>query len=172
MRRCIVLLLLLVSCMVRQQMNAQTVPDQNANSGSSNNSAPPAPSDDYSPDWLFPINTLDQSLPSWFHIGGEFRGRPEGQIGIGFTKKEDFYYLYRLRVNLGIKPKNWLLFFGEVQDSRIFFNHHIGNVNPYEDKWTLWQAYPQLGSSETGWVDGLAGRQVLRFGDERVIGPS
>ncbi len=32
------------------------------------------------------------------------------------------------------------------------------NANPYEDKWTLWQAYPQVGSSETGWVDALAGR--------------
>ena len=26
------------------------------------------------------------------------------------------------------------------------------------------------GNSETGWIDALAGRQVLRFGDERVIG--
>ena len=176
MRRCIVLVLLFSSCMARQRINAQTVPDVNVDSGSSTNSATPAPSDlaadDYSPDWLFPINKLDRSLPSWFHIGGEFRGRLEGQMGIGFTSKDDFYYLDRLRVNLGIKPKNWLLFFGEVQDSRIFFNHHIANANPYEDKWTLWQAFPQVGSSETGWADALAGRQVLRFGDERVIGPS
>jgi hypothetical protein len=80
--------------------------------------------------------------------------------------------LDRLRVKLGIKPREWLLFYGEVQNARIFFNHHIADADPYEDKWTLWQAYPQLGSSETGWVDALAGRQVLRFGDERVIGPS
>jgi hypothetical protein len=111
-------------------------------------------------------------LPNWFHIGGEFRGRLEVPTGIGFTGTNDFYYLWRLRVNLGIKPKNWLLFYGEMQDSRIFFNHHIGTVNPYEVKWTLWQAFPQVGSSETGWVDALAGRQVLRFGDERLIGPS
>jgi len=30
-----------------------------------------------------------------------------------------------------------------------------------------WQAYSQVGSSETGWLDILAGRQALRFGDER-----
>jgi len=176
MRRCIVLVLLLISCMARQRLDAQTVPQSNANSGSSANSATPATSDpagnDDSMDWLFPINKLNRSLPNWFHIGGEFRGRPESQMGIGFTGTDDYYYLFRLRVNMGIKPKNWLLFFGEVQDSQIFFNHHIGNVNPYEDKWTLWQAYPQVGSSETGWVDALAGRQVLRFGNERVIGPS
>jgi hypothetical protein len=176
MRKRTVLVLLLVSFMVRERPSAQTVPDVKANSESSANSTDPAPSDqaakDDSLNWLFPINTLDRALPSWFHIGGEFRGRFEGAMGIGFKSTDDFYYLYRLRVNVSIKPKNWLLFFGEVQDSRNFFNHHIANANPYEDKWTLWQAYPQVGSSETGWIDALAGRQVLKFGDERVIGPS
>jgi hypothetical protein len=178
MRRCIVLVLLLVSCVVGQRIDAQTVPDLNTDSGSSTNSAAPAPAPsnpagaDDSLDWLFPVRKLNRSLPSWFRIGGEYRGRLEGPAGIGLTGTNDFYFLDRLRVKLGIKPKEWLLLYGEVQDARIFFNHHIANANPYEDKWTLWQAYPQLGSSETGWVDALAGRQVLRFGDERVIGPS
>jgi hypothetical protein len=176
MRRCIVPVLLVVSCIARQPIHAQTVPDLNADSGSSTNSAAPAPSDpvgdDVSRDWLFPVTKLNRSLPSWFHIGGEYRGRLEGPTGIGFTGTNDFYFLDRLRLEVGIKPKEWLLLYGEVQDARIFFNHQIPNANPYEDKWTLWQAYPQIGSSETGWVDALAGRQVLRFGDERVIGPS
>jgi hypothetical protein len=175
-RRCIVMVLLLVACMVRQRINAQTVPDSSANAGSSTNSnstgATDAAGADDSPDWLFPITQLDHSLPGWFHIGGEYRGRLEGATGIGFTSTDDFYDLARLRVNLAIKPKDWLGFYGEVQDARIFFDHHIPNANPYEDKWTLWQAYPQVGSSETGWIDALAGREVLRFGDERVIGPS
>jgi hypothetical protein len=172
MRRFIVPVLLLISCTVWQRVNAQTVPDLNADSGSSAAGATHTTGDDDSPDWLFPVSKLNRSLPSWFRVGGEFRGRLEGPTGIGFTGTQDFYYLDRLRVKLGIKPKEWLLFYGEVQDARIFFNHHIANANPYEDKWTVWQAYPQLGSSETGWVDALAGRQVLRFGDERVIGPS
>jgi Alginate export len=175
MRRCIVLVLLFSSCIAQQRINAQTVPNLNVDSGSSTNSSSPGATDaagDDSLDWLFPIDKLNRSLPSWFHIGGEYRGRFEGPMGIGFTGTDDFYYLDRLRVNLGIKPKNWLLFYGEVQDARIFFNHHIPNANPYQDKWTLWQAYSQVGSSETGWADALAGRQVLRFGDERVIGPS
>jgi hypothetical protein len=176
MRRCIFLVLLLVTGMVGQRIDAQTVPDLNADSGSSANSAAPAPSDsagvDDSLGWLFPVHKLNRSLPSWFRIGGEYRGRLEGPTGIGFASTSDFYFLDRLRLKLGIKPKEWLLFYGEVQDARIFFDHHIPNANPYEDKWTLWQAYPQVGSSETGWIDALAGRQVLRFGDERVIGPS
>jgi hypothetical protein len=176
MRRCIVLVLFLVSCVVGQNVDAQTTPDLNADSGSSTNSAAPVPSDpagaNDSLDWLFPLHRLNRSLPSWFRIGGEYRGRLEGATGIGFTGTNDFYFLDRLRVKMGIKPKEWLLFYCEVQDARIFFNHHIANANPYEDKWTLWQAYSQVGNSETGWADALAGRQVLRFGDERVIGPS
>jgi hypothetical protein len=157
--------------MVQQRINAQTVPDSNADSGSRANSAAPAPSDpagnDDSLDWLFPVTKLNRSLPNWLRIGGQYRGRLEGPTGIGFNSTDDFYFLDRFRVKLGIKPKEWLLFYGEVQDARILFNHHIANANPYEDKWTLWQAYSQVGSSETGWVDALAGRQVLRFGDER-----
>ena len=176
MQRFVVLVILFVLCLVRQNVKAQPVPDSHPNSGSDANSNSagahdPIPDDD-SLDWLFPVRKLNRSLPSWIRIGGEFRIRLEGPTGIGFTGTDDFYSLDRLRVKLGIKPKDWLLFYGEVQEAQIFFNHHIANANPYEDKWTLWQAYPQVGSSETGWADALAGRQVLRFGDERVIGPS
>jgi hypothetical protein len=73
---------------------------------------------------------------------------------------------------MAIQPTDWLLFKGELQDSRIFFNHHIPNANPNEDTFTLWEGYAQVGSSTEGWVDVVGGRQVLRFGDERVIGPS
>ena len=176
MRRCIVLVLLLVWGAVGQLIDAQTVPDLKADSGSSTNAAAAAPSDpagaDDSLDWLFPVDKLNRSLPSWFRIGGEYRGRLEGPTGIGFAATKDFYLLDRLRVWVAIQPKNWLLFKGEVQDSRIFFNQHIPNANPYEDSWTLWEGYAQVGSSTEGWVDVVGGRQVLRFGDERVIGPS
>ncbi len=176
MRRCIVLVLWFSSCVARQWIDAQTTSDSSRDSGSSSKSSSASATDaagaDDSPAWLFPVAKLDRSLPGWFHLGGEYRGRLESPTGIGFTSAKDFYYLDRLRVNLGVQPKAWLRFYGEVQDARIFFNHHIANENPYEDKWTLWQAYSQIGSSETGWVDVLAGREVLRFGDERVIGPS
>src|SRR5882724_2685735 len=175
-RKCIVLFLLFISCTARQRISAQTVSDLSMDSRSSDDSSSArasgaAGADDF-PDWLFPVTKLNQSLPRWFHLGGEYRSRLERPTGIGFASTNDFYLLDRLRVNLGIQPKDWLLFYGEVQDARIFFNHHIANANPYEDKWTLWQAYTQVGSSETGWVDVLGGRDVLRFGDERVIGPS
>jgi hypothetical protein len=151
--------------MLPDRAQAQTNPN-------SNPTPSPTAADSDDPSWLFPIAKLDEVLPSWFHIGGEYRDRLEGPIGTGFANTSDFYVLDRLRVKVRIQPKDWLEFFGEVQDSRIFFNHHIPNANPFEDSWTLWQAFAQVGSSTSGWVDALAGRQVLRFGDERVIGPS
>ncbi len=152
-------------CMLAHRAQAQTNPKSNPAP------SPPAVDSDH-PSWLFPIAKLDESLPSWLHIGGEYRDRLEGPIGIGFRGTNDFYLLDRFRLKVAIQPKDWLKFYGEVQDSRIFFNHHIANANPYEDSWTLWQGYAQVGSSTSGWVDALAGRQVLLFGDERVIGPS
>ncbi len=151
--------------MLPERANAQTDPNSSG--------APSAPAaDPDSPSWLFPIDKLNESLPSWLRFGGEYRDRLEGPIGIGFRGTNDFYLLDRLRVTVAIQPKDWLKFYGEVQDSRIFFNHHIANANPFEDSWTLWQGYAQFGSSTSGCVDALAGRQVLLFGDERVIGPS
>jgi hypothetical protein len=138
----------------------------------SNSASSPSAADSDSSSWLFPIEKLDEALPSWLHIGGEYRNRLEGPIGIGYQRANDFYLLDRLRVNVAIQPTDWLKLYGEVQDSRIFFNHHIANANPFEDSWTLWQGYIQVGSSTSGWADALAGRQVLLFGDERVIGPS
>jgi len=105
MRRCILLVLLLVSCIARQPIHAQTVPDLNADFRSSTNSAAPAPSDpagnDDSLDWLFPVHKLNRSLPGWFRIGGEYRGRLEGPMGIGFTGTQDFYYFGPLACEAG-----------------------------------------------------------------------
>jgi len=161
----LLLALFLGISMLPDRALAQTNPNSNPAP------SPPAANSD-PPSWLFPIEKLDEVLPWWFHIGGEYRDRIEGPIGTGFRDTSDFYLLDRFRLKLAIQPKDWLKFCGEVQDSRIFFNHHVAAVNPLEDTWTLWQAYVQVGNPTSGWVDALAGREVLLFGDERVIGPS
>jgi hypothetical protein len=152
------------------QVNAQTSTDSSTAAQSSAASDPAAADDPL--DWLFPDAKLNESLPRWLRIGGQYRNRLEAPTSIGYTGTRDFYLLDRLRVHVTIQPKEWLRLYGEVQDARIFFNHHIPNADPYEDSWTLWQGYAQVGSSTAGWADVVAGRQVLAFGDERVIGPS
>src|SRR5271157_4556895 len=104
MRICVFLVLLFSSCLAGQRINAQTVSDLNAGSESSNNSSSagtPAPTGtagtNDSMDWLFPVDNLNRSLPRWLRIGGEYRGRLEGPMGIGFTSTNDFYLLDRLR---------------------------------------------------------------------------
>jgi Alginate export len=152
------------------QVKAQEASDSSV--GRELSASPNAPDAHDPPDWLFPINELDRSLPSWIHIGGQYRNRLEGPSGIGYAGVSDFYMLQRLRLNVAIQPKPWLRFRGELQDARIFFNHHTPSGNPYQDTWTLWEGYVQVGNSTEGSGDVLAGRQVLLFGDERVIGPS
>src|ERR1700747_1428996 len=52
--------------------------------------------------WLFPVAKLDEALPRWIHIGGEYRNRLEGPIGIGYAQTSDFYVLNRLRIRVAI----------------------------------------------------------------------
>lgn len=121
---------------------------------------------------LFPVQRMNQILPPWIQFGGEYRTRVESSDGIKYTTTNDTYLLSRLRLNVTIRPADWLAFFGETQDSRVFFNQYIPDAPPYQNIWDIRQAYVQLGNSTEGWADIIAGRQVLAFGDERVIGPS
>jgi Alginate export len=161
--------LLVIMSITPGAINAQTSTDS---STAQSSGAPDSVAADDRPEWLFPVTELNERLPKWLRIGGQYRNRLESPSGIGYARTRDFYLLDRLRVHATIKPKEWLRFHAEVQDSPIFFNHHIPNANPDEDSWTLWEGYAQIGSSTEGWVDVVAGRQVFAFGDERVIGPS
>jgi len=122
--------------------------------------------------WLFPVESLNNVLPRWLQFGGEYRSRLESEDGIKYTPTNDTYLLSRFRLHATIQPTRWLSFFGETQDSRIFFNHHVPDALPYQNIWDIRQAYFQIGSSTESWADLIVGRQVLAFGSERVIGPS
>jgi hypothetical protein len=69
--------------MLPDRAQAQTNPN-------SNPTPSPTAADSDDPSWLFPIAKLDEVLPSWFHIGGEYRDRLEGPIGTGFANTSDF----------------------------------------------------------------------------------
>ncbi len=122
--------------------------------------------------WLYPITQLDTLLPHWIQFGGQFRNRAEGQAGLGYASVDDGYDLTQLRLGMYIQPTNWVKLVIVTQDARAFFNHHVGNVPPYQNIWDIREAYAQIGSSTEGWIDVLGGREMLSFGDELVIGPS
>ncbi len=122
--------------------------------------------------WLFPVTQLDKLLPHWIQFGGQFRDRVERDGGIGYAPVNDTYDLTQLRLGIYIQPTKWLELVAVTQDSRVFFNHHVATAPPYQNIWDIREAYARIGSSTEGWIDVLGGREILSFGDERVIGPS
>ncbi len=86
---------------------------------------------------------------------------------------DDSWFLNRARVSLQLKPVDWLTFYIQGQDSREFGSDRVNipgllgaeGDNPFDIR----QAYVEIGSGE-----GLSlklGRQVLLYGDQRLIGP-
>jgi hypothetical protein len=160
------------SAMAQQSTGASDEPFQPDTPGASHATLDlriPGPDPD---GWLFPLTRLDELLPHWIQFGGQFRDRAEGQVGLGYAGVDDGYDMTQLRLGMYIQPTNWVKLVIVTQDARVFFNHHVGNVPPYQNMWDIREAYAQIGSSTEGWIDVLGGREILSFGDERVIGPS
>src|SRR5688572_31766907 len=73
--------------------------------------APPAPRPPV-------LNRVNEALPAWVRVRGEFRERMEGFDGLGFNDtREDLYYLSRLRLNATITPTRLLSFQVQGQDA-------------------------------------------------------
>lgn len=113
---------------------------------------------------------LNRQLPSWMTVGGEIRLRSEGTRGpVNQPAGDHDFILQRTRMSLALDPVNWLHFFGEAQDAR---SYGLSQVNgTIRDTVDVRQAYAMLGS-EGGWWDVKAGRQVLAYGSERLMGGS
>src|SRR5580698_6116965 len=160
------------SALAQQSVPPSTEPFQPDTPGGSHASTDLRVSGPNPDGWLFPITQLDRLLPHWIQFGGQFRNRTESQDGLGFAPVNDTYDLTQLRLGVYIRPTSWLEFVGVTQDSRVFFNQAVASRPPYQNIWDIREAYAQIGSSNEGWFDVIGGRQMLSFGDERVIGPS
>jgi Alginate export len=132
----------------------------------------PTPEAPNAPAWMMPVQMLDLHLPSWLQFNAQYRNRMEESGHIGFKPGSDTYDLSQLRLQIAIQPVKWFRLVGETQDAAIFFNNQVPSGPPYQNRWDIRQAFGELGSDKDGWFDVIAGRQMLSFGDERVIGPS
>src|SRR3954453_20322918 len=74
------------------------------------------------PAWLEPLQELDDRIPSWLHLSGEYRARAENAGHIRYTDVYDSYLLSRLRLKMEIRPTTWFSFVAESTDARVFFN--------------------------------------------------
>jgi len=84
----------------------------------------------------------------------------------------DTYYLSRIRVDFGIRPVSWLKFFAEAQDARVAGYNISPAPTTIYNPMDLRQGYIELDHEGTLDLSLTGGRQELRFGGERLIGPA
>ncbi len=120
-------------------------------------------------------NRLNEVLPPWLRVRGEFRERVERIDDAGFTAgRDDGYFLSRLRLNATVTSP---LVSGtvQVQDSRVG-GKTVGSTGaPFTATFDVRQAYADVGriSGRTGrGVTARVGRQELNLGDTRLVGNS
>ncbi len=115
--------------------------------------------------------SFNARLPSWIRFNGELRERLEAFSGGGFRPDtSDAYDLHRLRVGITLQPYWWIKAYAETQDARAWAKNPA--LPPYQNTFDLRQAYVQLGDPERGGLALRAGRQVLDFGNGRLVGVS
>jgi len=111
-----------------------------------------------------------EQLPRWVSFDGELRGRSEYQSALGeVTGRGRYYELSRVRSGFTLRPAPWLSTYLQFQDTHALGlslrNVAAGQRNQFD----FFQGYVNLNLKKTNL---FVGRQILRFGDERVIGPS
>ena len=86
------------------------------------------------------------------------------------------WLLTRFRLGMTIKPVSWLKFYAQGQDSRENFSdrpHFPGTLGAEgQDPFDLRQAYVALGDPKLFPLTLTVGRQILSYGDERLVGPT
>jgi hypothetical protein len=118
------------------------------------------------------LENANAQLPGWLKLSGEVRFRYESRLGLGFEEgNDDGYGLVRTRLNIDIQPNRWLQFFVQGQDARApgIDDSRAGGL--YRDPLDLRQAYVRLKAGERRTIAVTVGRQLLNYGDQRLIGP-
>jgi hypothetical protein len=111
-------------------------------------------------------------LPRWLKLSGEVRLRYESRLGLDFREgNDDGYGLVRTRLNIDIQPSSWLQFFVQGQDARAPGIDDSRASGLYRDPLDLRQAYVRLKVGERRTAALSVGRQLLNYGDQRLIGP-
>jgi hypothetical protein len=119
-----------------------------------------------------PSVELNKELPKWIQFSGSYRIRIEDQNGISFKDVSDTHVLGQLLLGVKLQPADWLTFFGQSEDSRIYLDGPVAKAPPYQNSWDIHQAWGEIGNVEKYHFRVRVGRQELAFGDQRLVGPS
>ena len=155
---------LLIAVAPTQAQQAQQTATPSASTSSQASQAPPVPRP--------PLpNRVNEVLPEWLRVRGEFRDRMEGPAGMGFVSgRDDLYWLNRFRFNVGVQPSRLLSFQVQAQDARVA-KKSVGPVGPpFRDVFDLRMAYADIGDAQKGPFLVRVGRQELVYGEQRLVG--
>ena len=114
------------------------------------------------------------ALPSWVTLGGELRGRVEGQTSYTYTENGDrVYVLTRDYLNLEVRPTGFLTgYIQSIDTHALGLPLHAVAAN-MRDVFDDRQAYLNIHFKAAATpIQLMAGRQELKFGSERVVGIS
>jgi hypothetical protein len=121
-----------------------------------------------------PVQDLNQTLrnatDNIFGFTFEERTRWEEKDGVNFGKsvnQQDM--LSRLRIGADFTPVSWLTISAMGQDARAPF-YGAGAPNTIRDPMDLEESYIQLRARQKTGFGGIFGRQMLNFGEARLIG--
>lgn len=106
---------------------------------------------------------------SWLRLSGEYRFRFEGR-DLGYGGGRDDYGLFRTRLNVGIKPSRYFEVFFQGQDSRAPAIRDSRANGVFRNPFDIRQAHVKISSGESSPVSVTAGRQLLIYGDQRLVG--
>jgi hypothetical protein len=113
---------------------------------------------------------MNDVLPKWLRVRGEFRERFEGFDGLGFTPgRDDTYGLTRFRFDATVRPTPIFAITVQALDARVADKRVGPTAAPFRDELDLRLAHADIGSA-TSPVVLRAGRQELVFGDQRLVG--
>lgn len=112
-----------------------------------------------------------QDLPSWMRFDMELRGRTEAQTALGYAPGKDrTYELTRVRGGITLTPLHWLTAYAQFHDTHALGLPVRDVASNMRDTFDLRQGY--LNFHYESKIQFFAGRQELKFGDERVVGIS
>ena len=115
---------------------------------------------------------LNRKLPGWLKLSGKFRTRTENRTAFGYSEGvNDSYVLFRTRLNIDVRPSSWAQFFVQAQDSRVAAIEPRRAGPVFKDPFDVRQAYVRFSTGEKVNLAVTAGRQLLNYGDQRLIGP-
>jgi len=107
-------------------------------------------------------------FPSWMSLDTDSRGRTEAQTSINYLSgNAQVYELTRPRGGIEIRPTNWLTAYAQFHDVHALGLPPKFTAATMRDNFDLRQAYLNFRVKP---VSIFAGRQELKFGDERLVG--